>query len=188
MLYEQGLGVKKNLSIAESYYRQAIRLNNCAAETHLANMYMGAGVDIEPTQREVVALISDAADHGDTTAQWELATLYMNGRYVKADTIKAVALFKRAAEQGCGGAKVSLAMSYLNRFLLNDQQEGIKIMREAASEHFCDAEYNLGLMYEHGADVGKDSGEAKTWFERAASDGSDDAQRKLSFSRELSAE
>ena len=51
-----------------------------------------------------------------------------------------------------------------------------KEFREAAEEGHADAQFNLGLMYEHGIGVGKNEKEAIVWYLKAAEQGSAFAQ------------
>lgn len=60
-----------------------------------------------------------------------------------------------------------------------DHARAIAVWRELAAKGDSDAAFNLGQAYRLGRGVAADSGQAKTWFERAAKDGHLDAQVSL---------
>jgi TPR repeat protein len=60
-----------------------------------------------------------------------------------------------------------------------------KRCREAADRDNSDAEFHLGLMYDKGYGVSKDSREALKWYRKAAADGSEDAKRALQSPKSL---
>lgn len=60
-----------------------------------------------------------------------------------------------------------------------DHARAITIWREPAMKGDSDAAFNLGQAYRLGRGVAADSGQAKTWFERAARTGHLDAQVSL---------
>jgi len=55
-----------------------------------------------------IEAIRKAAEQGDANAQCELGVCYDFGRGVEKNSRKAVSWYKKAAEQGCTGAKKAL--------------------------------------------------------------------------------
>jgi TPR repeat protein len=60
-----------------------------------------------------------------------------------------------------------------------DYESAARLLLRLAAEGNSAAQYNLGLMYNHGEGVTKDQDEAIRWFRRAAEQGDADAQYAL---------
>ena len=123
LMYESGDGVKQDLNLAKRYYSQAKELgsedakislsllelsNNDEVIKHLSNNVniknvtgLNYSIDIKDV-KEIIA----RAKRGDKDALFTLATLYDNGHGdLKADTQKALLLYKKAACLGSKKAK-----------------------------------------------------------------------------------
>lgn len=81
------------------------------------------------------------------------------------DVIAATSSLRRAADAGYGPAQVLLA-SILDQAEYNE--EALAWYRKAALQGEADGEFGVGSMYFAGEGVGKDLGQAYSWFLRAA--------------------
>uniref|UniRef100_UPI001F1FF1BD tetratricopeptide repeat protein n=1 Tax=Haemophilus influenzae TaxID=727 RepID=UPI001F1FF1BD len=75
------------------------------------------------------------AEQGDAQAQFNLGTMYADGRGVKQDDVEAVKWFRKAAEQGVANAQAMLGFLY---FL---GKRGVQVNKSLAKEWFgkaCD--------------------------------------------------
>jgi uncharacterized protein len=113
-----------------------------------------------------------AAEHGDPTAQCNLATLYFLGRGLRRDDEQAAQWFRAAAVQGLPSAENNLAfMYYTGRGVPRDYVEAAKWTRRAAERGYALAETDLGYLYEQGKGVPLDYVAAYTWYSIGASGG-----------------
>ena len=84
------------------------------------------------------------------------------------DVAKAVAWYRKAAEQGFAKAQFNLAVRYTGgEGVPQDDGEAAAWYRRAAVQGFAKAQCNLGVMYLQGRGVPQDDAEAETWFRKA---------------------
>jgi TPR repeat protein len=127
-MYENGEGVKQDLSLAKRYYSQAKELGSEDAKISLSLMelsnssseikYLSNNVEIKNVTtlnytidtKELKELIN-RAKNSDKDALFTLATLYDNGYgKLKSDSKKALLLYKKAAKLGSKRAKDVLSL------------------------------------------------------------------------------
>ncbi|MDF1588839.1 MAG: tetratricopeptide repeat protein [Gammaproteobacteria bacterium] len=89
-----------------------------------------------------------AAEQGDATAQYVLATLYNNGQGVEKNSQKAVEWYQKSAEQNNDLAQYSLGIMYEfgDEGLDKNEQEAQKWYRLAANNGNYFAQNKLGLV------------------------------------------
>ncbi|UCC55517.1 MAG: sel1 repeat family protein [Gammaproteobacteria bacterium] len=148
------------------------------------------------------------ATRGDSAAQYDVGSMYQNGRGVTADRDKAIEWYTKAAAQDNQKAVSRLELMRANetRFsrtearaargdvdnqydLGNMYEKGIGTRinyqqardwyEKAAAAGHAGASFNLGLMYHEGAGIGQDNKTAYAWFRDAAGKGSTPAQYYL---------
>ncbi|MBT8117409.1 MAG: sel1 repeat family protein [Gammaproteobacteria bacterium] len=112
------------------------------------------------------------AKNGISEAQFDVGTMYQNGRGVKADRNMAIEWFEKAAAQG--DAK---SISRLKLMEANATRFG-KTSSEAGKGD-RDSLYDLGKMYMEGVGTNIDYGKAITAFEQSASQGHIKSSYKL---------
>ncbi|MBT7272516.1 MAG: sel1 repeat family protein, partial [Nitrospina sp.] len=127
-------------------------------------------------------LIRPLAKKGFAQAQYNLGVLYLKGKGVKANLIKAKKLFEFAAEQGVVKAQNKLALMHVKGMgVVKDFNKAIKWWNLAAAQGNGKAQTNLGWMYEMGKGVPKDSQKAVKWYQLASNQGIAIAQKKLNL-------
>ena len=85
---------------------------------------------------------------------------------------KAVAYFRKAAEQGLAEAQNNLGLCYDNgEGVTQNDKEAAKWYRKAAEQGFASAQNNLGFRYETGKGVTQNDKEAAKWYRKAAEQG-----------------
>ena len=99
-----------------------------------------------------------AAELGDYSAMYHLANYYKNGWGTERSHERAAGLYMVVAEY---------------REPLRDLKPGDPLAPQ------CDAEYNLGVLYEEGLLFDSSMEKAKEWYSRAATDGSPQAFIKM---------
>jgi hypothetical protein len=106
------------------------------------------------------------AEQGVAAAQYQLGTLYAEGRGVAQNDAIAALWFQRAAEQGDAAAQYNLGACYVEGLgVKKDEAEAAKWFRRAADQRMGFAQLNLGMMYAAGRGVPQDDVEAMKWIE-----------------------
>ena len=127
-------------------------------------------------------LIRPLAKKGFAQAQYNLGVLYLKGKGVKVNLIKAKKLFEFAAEQGVVKAQNKLALMHVKGIgVVKDFNKAIEWWNLAAAQGNGKAQTNLGWMYEMGKGVPKDSQKAVNWYQLASNQGIAIAQKKLNL-------
>jgi uncharacterized protein len=108
-----------------------------------------------------------AAARGDVRAQFNIGSMYENGRGVSRDIEEAIKWYKLAAEQDDPGAQTNLGLIYENS-VAKDYDQAIKWYRLAADQGYASAQTNLGALYEKGRGVPQDYAKAIKFYRQAA--------------------
>jgi len=109
------------------------------------------------------------AAEGDTSALWELAYIYLDGKGVPKSESAWFQYLRQAGELGSALASYSVAARYLHKEMFDD---GLKWMRQAAEQGLGQAQFTLGFIYSLGKICRKDIIEACIWLRVAGSEGS----------------
>lgn len=107
IMYEEGLGVVSDLTVAIQWYRRAAELGEANAQHHLGKMLL-AGRGLEQDIDEGIQLIEQAARQGHADACADLARLYSGGEYLKKDIEKARYWWRQAAQNGYPNAQQAI--------------------------------------------------------------------------------
>ena len=93
------------------------------------------------------------ADNGIGTAQVDIGLCYLNGDGVQKDATKAIAYFRRAAEEvESSKAQLMLGICYeAGLGMASNNAEAIKWYRLSAEQGNASAQYQLGQSYARGA-------------------------------------
>src|SRR5262249_21153944 len=98
-LYDQGLGVHRDLEAAARWYRKAADAGNARAQNNLADLYL-RGEGVEQNDATAFRLFQQAAQQGDTGARIKLGYMYSSGRGGKKDLKQAYAWITAATAAG----------------------------------------------------------------------------------------
>lgn len=160
-------------------------------------LYVFASVALGDIWSELFREKLREADNGNPEAQYDVGTMYQNGRGVEADRDKAIMWFERSAAQGDAKAKSRLKLMKANaaRFgkmavaaAAGDSEsqyelgsmymkgvgtninypKAVSTFEQAARQGHVKAAYKLGLMHYDGTGVRKDGKKAFRWFQQAA--------------------
>ena len=120
--------------------------------------------------KKAVTLLTPLTKNGNAEA------LYILGR------LRAVTLFRQAADKGLANAQNALATALATGDgVRRNYGEAGRWFRKAAEQGLAMAQYNLGYLYAHGRGVRKSENEAIDWYGRAANQGLADAQYSLGW-------
>ncbi|MCT7377853.1 tetratricopeptide repeat protein [Chelativorans salis] len=98
-VYEEGLGVPKDVDTALTWYTKAAEGGWTAADSRLGQLYFN-GTETLQDFAKAHKWLERAAHEGDSTAQQNLGELYANGWGVKKDPIWAYVWYEIAAREG----------------------------------------------------------------------------------------
>ena len=108
--------------------------------------------------------------------------MYANGWGVPQDYARAVAWYKKAAEQGDASAQFGLGFMYFNGWgVPQDYARAIAWYKKAAEQGDASAQFGLGLMYANGWGVPQDYAKAHMWLNLAAALGHESAMEARDF-------
>ena len=117
---------------------------------------------------KAAALWRTLAEKGDAEAQYQLGTLYAEGKGVEQNDATAMTWFQRSAEQGNAHAQYDVGASYAAGLgVAKNEAEAAKWFRRAADQGMPFAQLNLGLLYAGGHGLPQDNVEAMKWLELA---------------------
>ena len=120
------------------------------------------------------------ADNGNCLAQFNVGTMYLNGRGVSPNVHVALDWFRKAAEQGQRMAQFNLAEGYrVGTDIPKDGAQAIHWYAKAADQGLAVAQRFLAIAYDTGDGVQQDFGKAVTYYRLAAEQGDKCAQYNL---------
>lgn len=120
------------------------------------------------------------AEQGDTSAQYNLGTIYGLGKGVPQDYAKAMMWHRKAAELGLAQSQRILGSMYRQGVSVpQDYAEAVKWYSKAAEQGDIGAQLSLGTMYSQGQGVPQDNSAAVKWYSKAADQGDTSAQYNL---------
>ena len=171
----------RTFALAACVAAAALCMSPLAAPKALAGDFFEA---YEAFQRgdydEARAVWSKFAYAGDVDAQFNLGTLYENGLGVDADAEKAARWYRAAASRRVDLARLALArLQRAGALELEPDEDQIKLLEIAARRGLAEAQYELGVAYDHGLGVTQNHATAAGWYHRAAEQGLTDAQYNL---------
>lgn len=110
-----------------------------------------------------------AAEQGNTEAQFKLGALYEQGCGVPQDDAMAAQWYRKAAQQGDARAQFRLGVLYeQGRGVPQDYAVAAQWYYQAAQQGDADAPLSLGVLYEKGCGVPQDYSVAAQWYRKAA--------------------
>ncbi|HEY9715823.1 MAG TPA: tetratricopeptide repeat protein, partial [Trichormus sp.] len=107
-MYQEGLGVQKDLRKAEKWYQKAAKQGLKEAENELGHLYLSTEQSMHNPEKADKWLTA-AAEHGVLEAQRDLGMLHLSGDLAHKDHDKAVRWLHLAADRGSDEAKTALA-------------------------------------------------------------------------------
>jgi len=129
---------------------------------------------------DVVDAAENAANTGNTVAQFLFGSFLNEGIHRESKPEMAVKWFRLAAEQGNANAQVALGFCYwYGEGVPGNKEEAVKWFRLAAEQGNAVAQAGLGDCYLDGTGVPEDKQEALKWYRLAAEQGDDEAQYTL---------
>lgn len=110
IMYEKGLGVKKDINQSMDWYRKAADKGFADAQFRLGQIYY-IGQDVKRDPVEAAKWLNKAAEQGVVEAQYYIGRMNLKGDGVPKDVQKARRWLHLAADRGIADANVLLAQS-----------------------------------------------------------------------------
>lgn len=167
IMYEKGLGVKRDMQAAEGMYLRAANLGYEQGQFDLANLYYN-GDGIKQDYKQAGRWYMAAAMSGHLRSQYYLAQMYENGQGVPVDHLNALKWYVKAADGGLPEAKYVVGRKLLTgEDIKEDHPKAIPYLLDAADAGVPHARAWLGLAYFNGWGTPKNLVEAYIWLELA---------------------
>ena len=144
---------------------------------------------------------TSVSEPSDAESLWNLGEKYYQGLECKKDYFKAAGYYRKALallmkketvrEAGTGPARAQApspsGLSEADRlyalgeksFYKRDYSKAVRFYQESAEHGSADAQYSIGVMYQHGLGVSRDYSEAEKWFRKAEAQGNTAARNAL---------
>lgn len=138
------------------------------------------GGRFDPAQ--AVTLFARAAEAGSPEAQFELAKLYEKGLGVAPDPVRALALYRAAADQDFADAINDLGFFHYQGVLglVQDPDKALILFERAADLRHPQAMFNFAALIDDGLIKGKGAAEAARYLYSALRSGSEDVLNIMS--------
>jgi TPR repeat protein len=175
LAYENGSKGKKNTTKAIELYKIAIQKGYFKAYNNLALLYLKSP-SIKNNCRLAIDLLKKAVAGNDIKAFYNLGVLYESGIGLLANENKAIELYKKASEMNHSGAMNNLAGTYLKQ---KKYAQALALYNQGAKLKNTLCYCNLGILYENGYGIPKNSSKAFYWYQLAAKAGNAVAQNNL---------
>lgn len=179
ILFEDGIGVERDLDMARQYYLLAASQDLPEAWLRLGVFYQnGLGVGVSP--RAAAACYERAAGMGSADALVSLGVLYLNGVYFGRSDSKAFAYFQSARNRNSASGAYWLGYMYREgRGAAQSDEQAAQLFKSALQGNFAPAAEALGDLYSDENSVLKDLAEARFYYQTAADMGLAGAADKL---------
>ncbi|MFG1250184.1 tetratricopeptide repeat protein [Xanthobacter flavus] len=178
VLYEDGLGVRKDIPRALAYYRRGADNGSPKAVFRLGIVYWLGTADIPRNEAQGRHYLELAAAAGDLEAAQYLnaasteTLVGVDRALAQGQAAEAIGLLKAAAQQGNRRAQTRLGWAYeAGRGVERDLAQAAVWFSKAATAGDGEAMYALAVMYATGAGQTKDPAAADAWLHKSAATG-----------------
>lgn len=174
-MYEQGEGVKKNISEATKWYEKAANNGDTFSQNRLGNIFYQ-----KKAFKESFNWYLKAANQGHADSMVSVGNMHKEGEGTAKDLAKAAEWFRKAAELDNAEGQTNLAVMLASgEGVKKDEKQAVELWKKAAEKGDRFAQYSLAWRYEEGSTVKKDKAEALRWYRKAADQGMQEAKDAL---------
>jgi TPR repeat protein len=212
-IHKDGIDNYKHSDFDEAleWYKKAADIENTEALTNIGLIYeelSNMNPDDEQYEKLAYENYTKAAHLNDKNAQYYLAKMYENGKYVKENKEEAIKWYTESAKNGNADVQYKLGIYYFNEKKncdgikwftilaengntdvqyklgiyyenINDHAEAFKWLEKAAKQNNIDAQFMLANMYNHYRDIDESDCNAIYWYQKASEQGHEDAKKNL---------
>eukprot|EP00698_Gefionella_okellyi_P026018 TRINITY_DN9793_c0_g3_i1.p1 TRINITY_DN9793_c0_g3~~TRINITY_DN9793_c0_g3_i1.p1 ORF type:complete len:201 (-),score=50.06 TRINITY_DN9793_c0_g3_i1:72-632(-) len=161
-----GAGISKNKQRGTQLLQQS---KHATARPYCALRAIGMDEDAN----EAFRLLTKECDTSDPHVQYLLGLCYANGYGCTPDKANALQCYKRAGNHVGAMSNLATLLLNLEDCALADHHRGIALLRQAATQGFAYAQYDLGGWFQYGLHgvLEKDIAQAKHWYSLAIAQG-----------------
>ncbi|NOX83728.1 MAG: sel1 repeat family protein [Alphaproteobacteria bacterium] len=147
-IYENGLGVPRDMARALAYYSKAANQGQADSQYALGDLaFTGDGVKRNLERAAGWYKLAAARSHAGAKAQ--LGVMHAQGLYFPKDINKAIGYFEQAAEAGDADAQYNLGAIYLTgEGKPQDYAKAAGLFEQAALQGHALSQFNLALLYD----------------------------------------
>lgn len=141
LMYQDEIGVSKDLDLSLQYLQQAADAGNPSALNSMGCQYLD-GIGVVEDEQQAVVYFREAIAKGSVTATNNLAVCYRNGCFVEKDIKQTIMLYKQAAVAGLSCAAFELGKMYLEgNETEKKHQLAMQYLQQAADKQYDQAQY-----------------------------------------------
>ena len=180
-LYEDGLGVVRNLKLAFDWREKAANRGNVKAQLDLGKMYL-EGLGVPKNSQKALQWLDRSATEGNPDAQYLLGRIYHQGTEdVGANRDLGKSWLDKASLQGSQDAIQFIHWIESIGYPLEEVwYNRVPALRKLAEDGDPEAQYQLAQHYAKGSyGVKKDAALALQWYQKAAAGGNPSAMKAL---------
>jgi localization factor PodJL len=176
----------KGVKVAPSSEAAKTLNSEASAGNPVAQFQLGLSYLEQGRTDEGVSLIRKSANQNQAAAQYRLAKLYEIGEGVTQDSEMARQLTERAARNGNRIAMHDLALYYAEGRggVETDLPKAANWFEKAAERGVVDSQFNLGVLFESGQGLPKNTSDAFVWYSIAAKQGDQFAKTRVEVLKE----
>ena len=173
-----GVGIERNSANAAKWCRKAADAGLEEAMFEMGMLYV-TGSGVEQNEKSAFRWFRKGAEHGHPMCLYKFGQCYKLGFGTEKDEDeaskwqnKAVAAWRKMAEEGNAGAMIRLAELYMEGDVVElDKEEAVKWYRKGAELGDEIAQFELATCYHEGKGVEEDQEESAKWMLKAAEKG-----------------
>ncbi len=178
ILYENGMGVLKDIEKAIDWYTKAAQEGLVEAQFLLGQLYDNYCYINKNYKQKASKWTEKAAKKGHVQAQYKLSYIYTYGHGVHKDAKQAIKWCRKATEQDYVPAQLELGHQYSYGVSLSkDLLKASEWYTKAAKQGSIEAQCSLGELYEGGWGVNQNYPLAYSLFNAVAINGYDEGVR-----------
>ena len=168
---QHGDGVEKNLNESIKWYQSAAEMGNLESQLALAEIYIFGFDEIEKNYQEAAFWFTKAAEKGHPQALNDLGNMYNFGMHFEKDRMKALDLYRQAAEAGGDAGKYNYGSELIQSNDVIIRNKGLELITSAADNGYIKAQLNLGQIYLGAYNLEVDYQKSFNYFRAAAEQG-----------------
>ena len=166
-LYEKGQGLPQNYALAAQWYEKAAEKEHVMAQFNLGVLYE-KGQGVPQNYSNAVQWYQKAAIQGNAAAQYNLGVMYEKGLGVPQNIVSSAQWYQDASANQSEGSQYTDAAYIHAQSVPQNFEAAIQWYQKAVNQGHAAAQYNLGIMYEKGLVVPKNSIVAYSLFNLSA--------------------
>ena len=171
-MYDNGLGVEKNLHTSFKWYKKAAEMGFKVAQFNLGLCYQ-KGEGVRKDLSEAIKWFRKAAEQGYPDAESKMGYFTATGKGIKQDLPEALRWYRLAAEHGDVSSYADIGIFYAKGYgVKKNKNRAVQYYIMGAEKGDPYAQYLLGRAYEQGRGIKYSPERSLYWLEKAAANGS----------------